>query len=103
MDHVHEGPAELLTLRRNPLLLQRAAEHLPPTRARPDLRRLHHECVRNLVWKTDPFKVLHLEKSFDSFHALAERPCLYEDTKVPFPASSFQHKLLKLVELQTLF
>lgn len=45
LDDVHEGEAQLLALRGDPLLLQRAAEHLLPARAGPHLRHLHDQCV----------------------------------------------------------
>lgn len=45
LDHVHEGTAQLLALWRDSLLLQRAAEHLLPTRAGPHLRHLYHQRV----------------------------------------------------------
>lgn len=45
VDHLHEGPTQLLALRRDPLLLQRAAEHLLPARTGPHLRHLHHQRV----------------------------------------------------------
>lgn len=50
LDHVHEGEAQLLPLWRDPLLLQRAAKHLLPARARPHLRHLHDQCVSGDVY-----------------------------------------------------
>lgn len=52
LDHVHEGEAQLLALWRDPLLLQRAAEHLLPTRAGPHLRHLYHQRVSK--WAQHP-------------------------------------------------
>lgn len=45
VDHLHEGPTQLLTLGGDPLLLQRAAEHLLPPGTGADLRHLHHQRV----------------------------------------------------------
>lgn len=57
LDHVHEGQAQLLAFRRDPLLLQRAAEHLLPVGAGPHLWHLHHQCVSDtdgtyIYWST---------------------------------------------------